>query len=223
MIPTPDLINLLATRVTPVRRLRRPAVRAALWLLLSAVVVGLLVVGHGSRQDLWQRVRETSFVIGIFATVLTAICAAIAAFMLSLPDRPRRWALLPLPAFAVWVSTIGYQCLSNWVVFDPVGMRWGETARCFSTLGLASLPLSLAIVVMLRYAAPLRPTVVTLTAGLAVSAVTATAMALIHDLDASVMILMWNFGTAAVIVGLGGLFGRRMLAWVATRLMLQRG
>jgi hypothetical protein len=223
MIPTPDLIDLLASRVTPVRRLRRPAVRAALWLLLAMVVVGMLVVGHGLRPDFWQRVREASFVIGIFAMVLTGICAAIAAFMLSLPDRPRRWAFLPLPAFAVWVSTIGYQCLTNWVVFDPAGMRWGETARCFSTLVLASLPLSLAILVMLRYAAPLRPTAVTLTAGLAVSAITATAMALIHDLDASIMILMWNFGTAAVIVGLGGMFGRRMLAWAATRLTLQQG
>jgi len=45
-----------------------------------------------------------------------------------------------------------------------------------------------------------------------VSAIAATAMTLIHDLDASVMILMWNFGAAA---RLGGLFGRRMLAWVA--------
>ena len=223
MIPTPDLINLLAARVTPVRRLRRPAVRAALWLSLAAVVVGLPVIGQGIRPDFWQCLREPGFVIGISASGLTGICAAIAAFMLSLPDRPRRWALLPLPAFAVWVSTIGYHCLTNWVVFDPAGMRLGETARCFSTLVLASLPLSLVILVMLRYAAPLRPTVVALTAGLAVSAIAATAMALIHDLDASLMILMWNFGTAAVIAGLGGAFGQRMLAWVAIRLTLPQG
>ena len=223
MMPTPDLINLLATGVTPVRRLRRPAIRAASWLLLAMIVIGLLVVGEGIRPDFRQSLRDPGFVIGIVATVLTGICAAIAAFMLSLPDRPRRWALLPIPAFALWLSTIGYQCLTNWVAFDPDGMRWGETARCFSTLVLTSLPLSLAILVMLRYAAPLRPTAVTLTAGLAVSAITATAMALIHDLDASIMILMWNFGTAAMIVGLGGMFGGRMLAWAAARLTLQQG
>ena len=223
MIQTPDLIDLLATRVTPVRRLRRPAVRAALWLLLAMIVVGLLVIGQGIRPDFWQCLKDPGFVIGLTASALTGICAAIAAFMLSLPDRPRRWALLPVPAFAVWLSTIGYQCLTNWVAFDPAGLRLGETARCFSTLVLASLPLSLVIVVMLRYAAPLRPALVTLTAGLAVSAITATAMALIHDFDASIMILMWNFGTAAVIVGLGGMFGRRMLAWAATRLTLQQG
>ena len=223
MIPTPDLINLLAARATPVRRLRRPGVRAALWLSLAAVVVGMLVIGQGLRPDFWQCLREPGWIIGIAASALTGICAGIAAFMLSLPDRPRLWALLPLPAFAAWISTIGYQCLTNWVVFDPAGMQIGETARCFSTLVLASLPLSLVILVMLRYAAPLRPTVVTLTAGLAVSAIVATAMALIHDLDASIMILMWNFGTAAVIAGLGGMFGRRMLAWVTTRLTPQQG
>jgi len=223
MIPTPDLIDLLASRAAPVRRLRRPAVRAVLWLLLAAGIVGLLVIGEGIRPDLWQRLREPVFVIGIAATALTGISAAIAAFMLSLPDRPRFWALLPLPPFAAWVAMIGYQCLTNWVVFDPAGMRWGETARCFSTLALASLPLSLVIIVMLRHAAPLRPTLTTVVAGLAVSAITATAMALIHDLDASVMILLWNFGTAAAIAGLGGAFGRRMLAWAAVRLTPQQG
>src|SRR5262249_37807194 len=107
--------------------------------------------------------------------------------------------------------TIGYQCLTNWIAFDPDGMSWGEAARCFSTVVLTSLPLAITILAMLCYAAPLRPTLVTLTAGLAVSAITATAMSLIHDLDASVMVLMWNFGTAVVIVCIGGAFGRRML------------
>ena len=223
MISTPDLIDLLASRAAPVQRLRRPTVRAGLWLLLAAGIVGLLVIGQGIRPDLRQRLGEPVFVVGIAAMVLTGICAAIAAFMLSLPDRPGYWAVLPLPPFAAWVSTIGYQCVTNWVVLNSAGMRWGETARCFSTLALASLPLSLVILVMLRYAAPLRPTLVTLVAGLAVSAITAAAMALIHDLDASVMILMWNLGTAAVIAGLGGAFGRRMLAWAAARLAPQQG
>lgn len=223
MIPTPELIDRLVARAAPVRRLRRPGVRAALWLSLATITVGLLVTGEGIRPDFLERLREPGFVIGIASSALTGICAAIAAFMLSLPDRSRLWGLLPVPAFAAWVSTIGYQCLTNWVVFDPAGLRLGETAQCFSTLVLVSLPLSLTFLAMLRYAAQLRPTAATLVAGLAVSAIAATAMALIHNLDASVMILMWNFGTAAIIAGLGGLFGRKMLAWATARLRLQRG
>ena len=82
-------------------------------------------------------------------------------------------------------------------------------------LVLTSLPLSLALLVMLRHAAPLRPAVATLTGSLAVAAITATALSLFHDLDATVMILFWNLGTAAIMVGLGNLFGRRLFPRVA--------
>ena len=135
--------------------------------------------------------------------------------MLSLPDRSRFCLLLPAPALVLWLSTIGYQCLTNWVSLEPNGIRLGETARCFATLVLTSLPLSLAMLVMLRYAAPLRPMAVTLTGSLAVAAITATALSLFHDLDATLMILMWNLGTAALFVGMGGAFGGKMFSWAA--------
>jgi hypothetical protein len=79
---------------------------------------------------------------------------------------------------------------------------------------LTSLPPSLALLVMLRYAAPLRPMAETLTGSLAVAAITATALSLFHDLDATVMILVWNLGTASIMVGLAALFGRRLFSWV---------
>ena len=95
----------------------------------------------------------------------------------------------------------------------PDGLSPGETARCFATLVLTSVPLSLLMFVMLRHAAPLRPTPVALTGSLAVAAVTASALSLFHAFDATVMILMWNLGVAALLVGLGALLGRKMLAW----------
>ncbi len=220
MITTPDLINSLAANATPVRRLRPPLTRAVVWLLFAAFILALLAIGHGVRPDLAQRLQQPVFVVGIAASLLTGILAAIASFMVSLPDRPRLWLFLPAPALAVWVSTIGYGCLTNWVSIGPNGILPGETARCFATLVLTSLPLSLAMLVMLRYAAPLRPTAVTLTGSLAVAAITATALSLIHSLDATVMILMWNLGSAALIVALGGIFGRRMFSWVAPRSVL---
>ena len=57
-----------------------------------------------------------------------------------------------------------------------------------------------------------------MTGSLAVAAITATALSLFHDLDATVMILVWNLGAAAIIVGLGNLFGRRLFLRVAPRL-----
>jgi hypothetical protein len=82
---------------------------------------------------------------------------------------------------------------------------------------LTSLPLSLAMLVMLRYAAPLRPTAVTLMGSLAVAAIAATALSLFHTVDATVMILMWNLGTAVLFFALAGVFGRRVFRWVAPR------
>ena len=217
MIKTPDLIASLAANATPVRRLRPPAFRAACWLLLAAVILTLLAVSQGIRPDLVQRLRDPGFGASLAGSLLTGVLAAVAAFLLSLPDRSRLWRLLPVPALIVWLSNIGYQCLVGWIAIGPNGVSVGEAVRCFATLVLNSLPLSLAMLVMLRYAAPLRPTAVALMGSLSVAAITATALSLFHTTDATAMILMWNLGTAVVFVGLAGAFGRNMFRWIAPR------
>jgi hypothetical protein len=217
VIKTPDLIASLAADVAPVRRLRPPVARAACWLLLAAAVLTLLAIDQGIRPDLAQRLQDPAFAIGMAASLLTGVLAATAAFLVSLPDRSRLWLLLPVPALVAWLSNIGYQCLVQWIAIGPDGVSFGEATRCFATLVLTSLPLSLAMLVMLRYAAPLRPTAVTFMGSLAVAAITATALSLLHATDATVMILMWNVGTAVLFVGLAGVFGPKMFRWVAPR------
>jgi hypothetical protein len=217
MITTPDLIESLAANMKPVRRLRPPVTRAACWLLLAALVVALLAVSQGIRPDLARRLHDPAFAAGIAGAALTGVLAAIAAFLVSLPDRSRLWLILPAPAAAIWLSNVGYQCLTQWISMGPNGLSLGETARCLATLVLTSLPLSLAMLVMLRYAAPLRPTAVTFMGSLSVAAITATALSLFHAGDATLMIIMFNIGTAAMFVCLGSLFGRRMFEWIAPR------
>lgn len=212
MITTPELIEQLAHRAKPVRRLRPPLVRAAFWLVLAALVFGLLAVAHGTRTDLALQLARPEFALGLGASLLTGVLAAVAAFFLSLPDRSRAWGLLPVPTLFLWISTVSYGCLTHWVDMGPDGVRMGEAARCFATLLVTSLPLSLGLIVMLRHAAWLRPTAVTLTGGLAVAAMAATALSLFHNLDATVMVLVWNLGVAAIIVGAGYVFGRRASA-----------
>ena len=218
MTKTPDLIDALVDGATPVRRLRPPLVRAALWLLLAALVLGLIVAGYGLRLDIADRLRQPVFVVSMVAALTTGILAAIASFQISLPDRSRWWLLLPAPALAVWLSTLGYGCLSDWVGIEPNDNRIGETVQCFATLLLTSVPLSIAMLVMLRYTARLRPTESSAMSGLAIAAITAFSLSLVHDFDASLTILMWNLGVAALIAGLACLFGRHMFAWTASRL-----
>ncbi len=222
MIKTPDLIESLAADLVPVRRLRPPVMRAACWLLLAAAVLTLLAIDQGLRPDLTQRLQDPVLAISMAASLLTGVLAAIAAFLVSLPDRSRLWLLLPMPALVLWLSNIGYQCLVQWIDIGPDGISFGETARCFATLVLTSLPLSLAMLVMLRYAALLLPISVALMGSLAVAAITATALSLLHALDATVMILMWNVGVTVLFVGLAGAFGRRMFRVVAPRTFAAR-
>jgi hypothetical protein len=213
VVTTPDLIEILSAHATPVRRLRPPLLRAALWLLLAGLVLLALAAVYGARPDLALRLRDPSFAIALAGSLATGILAAIAAFYLSLPDRSRLWLLLPAPALALWVATIGYGCLTDWVRIGPGGVRLGTTLECFATLLIASVPLSAALFVMLRHTARLHPTMVGMMGGLASAGVAATALSLFHELDATVMVLVWNLGAAALIVALGGIFGRRIFGW----------
>ena len=222
MITTPDLIDALSADVKPVHRLRPPLARAGAWLTFAMLLLALLAIVYGVRPDLAEHLRRPVFVIGMLAALVTGVLAAIAAFLVSLPDRSRLWPFLAAPSLAVWLSTIGYGCLTDWVVIGPDGVQIGETVRCFVTLVLTSAPLSLAMILMLRYAAMLRPTLVTITGSLSVAAITATALSLFHEIDASVMILIWNVGISALIVALGGALGPRMLALLSPQGMLDR-
>jgi len=213
VVTTPDLIEILSAHATPVRRLRPPLLRAALWLLLAGLVLLALATVFGARPDLALRLRDPSFALALAGSLSTGILAAIAAFYLSLPDRSRLWLLLPAPALALWVATIGYGCLTDWVRIGPGGVRLGTTLECFATLLIASVPLSAALFVMLRHTARLHPTMVGMMGGLASAGVAATALSLFHELDATVMVLVWNLGAAALIVALGGIFGRRIFGW----------
>lgn len=215
MTRTSDLIDVLVADATPVRRLRPPAARAACWLLFAAVVMLFVGIAHGVRADLAVKLHQPLFATGVVAAVATGILAATAAFLASVPSRSRRWLLLPAPATLVWVATIGYGCLTNWVAIGPEGMSPGETARCFATLVLVGTPLSLVMLIMLRHVARLAPGPVTMVGSLAVAAMTAVALSILHPLDATAMILLWNLGVAGLYLLLSGWYGQRLLGWVA--------
>jgi hypothetical protein len=207
---TADLIRSLADNVTPVRRLRPPLLRAAVWLGVAAVLMGLLTVIHGVRPQFAERLGDAVFLTGMLSSLATGILAAIATFMVSLPDRSRLWLLLPVPPLLLWMFNIGYQCLAGWVALPPGAVTVEAASSCLLTLVVTSLPLSLLMLVMLRYAALLRPVSVALAGSLAVSGITSSALSMFHPLDATIMVLGWNLGTAVLFMGIAALFGRRV-------------
>jgi hypothetical protein len=215
LVTTADLIETLSAHATPVRRLRPPLVRAGVWLLAAGLVLAFLTSLYGIRPDLAERLRQPTFALALAGALLTGVLAAVAGFHVSLPDRSRGWLLLPLPPLLRWMSTIGNGCLTNWVSIGPAGVVLGTTFQCFVTLVIASVPSSAVLLVMLRHTARLHPTMVAMTGGLASAGLAAVALTLFHEFDASLMVLLWNLGTAALLVALAGMFGRSLFARVS--------
>jgi len=216
MITTPDLIESLVARAEPVRRLRPPLARAAAWLLFAGLMLALMVAIKGLRPDLGLSLRQPGFAIDIAAALATGILAAVAAFIVSLPDRSRLWLWLPAPALLVWVVNIGHSCLTAWVGLQP-GMHLGDETGCVAALVMTGAPLALMLLIMLRHTALFNPTPVAIAGGLAVAGITASLLPLFHNHDASVLILAWNLGITALLTAAAGAFGRRMFTWVAPR------
>lgn len=211
---TSELIDSLVAGSTPVRPLRGPLWRATCWLAFAVLLLASIAIAHGLRPDLSLKLREHVFITGIAAAAATGILAAVGAFVASVPGRSLRWVLLPLPALLVWISTIGYGCLTNWVEIGPDGLSPGETARCFATLVLTGVPLFLTLLIMLRHVARLAPVPVAMAGSVAISAITAVALSLYHPLDATVMILVWNIGLTAVLLIGSASYGSRLFRWV---------
>jgi hypothetical protein len=177
---------------------------------LAAAIMTLMTISHGLRPQFFERIHDAMFATNMVSSLLTGILATVAAFFASLPDRSRWWLLLPVPPLVLWLSTIGYQCFAGWIPVPPGAITVEAASSCIATLVLTSLPLSLAMLVMLRYTAVLQPTPVILMGGLAVSAITASSLSMFHPLDATVMILGWNLGTMALILGISALLRKRM-------------
>jgi hypothetical protein len=201
MTSTESLLLRLAADAAPVRRLRPPVLRAFGFSALAVALLLVLFLVHGARAGLGEALAVPEFAIRLIAAGATGVTAAIAALTLAVPGRPLRWALLPALPFAAWVGAIGHSCLVDWVAGGMAPGAREEAVRCATTLLGAGVPLSIAMVLMLRAAAPPRPWVAAMLGGLAAAGFTAFALALLHPIDTSAAILAWNGGCVLLFTG----------------------
>jgi hypothetical protein len=217
MTPTPDdrLIRGLAADLKPVRRLPPPLLRAFGWL----AVVAALAAGLASFADLnavWHRIASAPDLwLAVIGSTLTAILAAIAAFELSVPDAPRGWAALPLPAVLLWVAANGFGCLRVWIAPQTHVAELGEARDCLIFIVALSVPLSALLLLMLRRAFPLYPGMTAAIGGLAVAAAAATLLNFFHPYDAAATDLAVHAGAMAIIVAANRALGGRVFGPLA--------
>lgn len=187
---TDDLIRSLSERPAPVKRLLPPVVRALQWAVLALAAVAAVVLKMGLRPDLAARLDEPAFLVQLAACAVTAFTAALAGLMLGIPGRPRAWALLPLPSFAVWLASFGRQCLLEWRGETEGELLIGPHFHCLPDIAVMMALPTLVIMAMVRRGAGFERRLETLLGGLAAAALANAALGLAHPRDAGLLVLL---------------------------------
>jgi hypothetical protein len=209
--PHDRLIGALTADLQPVRPLLSPPLRALAWLALVAALAAALAM-FANLPAMWHRLTATpDIALAVLGSIATAATAALAAFELSLPDRSRAWALLPLPAFALWLSASGLGCLRAYVLSGTHVATMGETRDCLVFIVGLSVPLSAALILMLRRAYSLAPGLTATMAGLASAAAAATLLNFFHPYDAAATDLAVHLVAVGLVVVALRAFGSRAL------------
>jgi hypothetical protein len=198
--PHDRLIGALAANLQPVRPLLSPPLRALVWLVLVAAIAAVLAM-FANLPAMRHRLTATpDMALAVIGSIATAAAAALAAFELSLPDRSRAWALLPLPAFALWLSASGLGCLRAYVLSGTHVATMGETRDCLVFIVGLSVPLSAVLILMLRRACSLAPELTATMAGLASAAAAATLLNFFHPYDAAATDLAVHLAAVGFVV-----------------------
>lgn len=213
---TDDLIEELAKTSTPVRSLASPWLRASVWLAISLPYLLMIALMMGVRPDLFAKLGDPRFLIEQAAALATGVAAAVAAFAATIPGYDRRVLLAPLPPLAVWIGSIGQGCVSVWLEAGPHGLAFRSDWLCLPAIMIAGAVPAVVMVLMLRRGAPLRPTTAVALGGLAAAGLGNFGLRFFHPEDASLMVLVWQFGTVVLLTLISGALARYVLNWRST-------
>ncbi|HTW28671.1 MAG TPA: NrsF family protein [Acetobacteraceae bacterium] len=209
--PHEALIRELTAELRPVRRLWSPPWRTAVWAAVLVVAAGGLAC-VSDLHAIWLRLTGASDMwLAVVGSVVTALTAGLAAFELSLPDRSRAWALLPLPGLALWLGASGMGCLRTTLIPAARMPTMGEESHCLMFIVGVSVPLSLLLLAMLWRARPLRPGPVAAMGGLAAAAAAASLLSFIHPYDVAASDLVFHTVAVGIVILIVRALGGRAL------------
>jgi len=212
---TDQLIQSLAKSVRPVRPLSCPWLRVAGWLALATPYMAMVVFAMSPRGDLAAKMSDWHFVIEQLAALATGLTAGLAAFASVVPGYCRKIIIAPMVPLAIWLATLGEGCVADWLRWGPEGLSLRPDWLCLPAIVLVGAVPAMVMVVMLRRGAPLTPHVTTALGALAAAGLGNFGLRLFHPQDASLMVLVWQFGTIFALSVLAGCVGRFILDWRA--------
>jgi hypothetical protein len=210
---TEELIRTLTADCPPVQPLPHPGWRAVAWFAISLAYVAVLVGLIGLRPDIYAKLSDWRFVTEVGAALLTSMMAAAGAFCAGCPGRPIWERFAPVPFAVVWLGALGAGCWHDWLVSGSAGLAVRPDPMCLPVIfGISVVP-TILILAMIRRGAPIAPFSTMGLAALAAGALAAAALRLFHVENASIMVLVWQFGSVVVLTALEALFGRFFLRW----------
>jgi hypothetical protein len=211
---TEDLISELAAKASPaVRRLRPPSGRVMLWLAVSMPWVAFVVGAMGMRPDLALKFEDTRWVLEQAAALTTAVTAAMAAFCAGVPGRPRWEHALPAIPLLVWLGLLLDGCLGVWMAAGPAGLSLAQDWECLPAIVMVGFVPAIAMALMLYRTAPMAPMLSVGLGGLAAGGLGNFGLRLFHIQDASLMVLVWQLGTVALLTATSAGLGHRIVRW----------
>lgn len=214
MRKTEELITSLATDLEPVRPLRAPTRRCAIWLVAGGGYLALLAfIVAGFRFQPGS--ADVGYALAQLSAVAAAGLSALAAFESVVPGRPQRslpWAAL---ALAVWLGVLILSAVG--VLQDFEGIPARQEWACVAMILLGGSPLLAALMLMLRRGAPLRPRLTAVIAALAVGVLANVAACLAQPHSADMRTLIWHVGAVAALAVLCFAGARFMLPWASRR------
>jgi hypothetical protein len=210
---TDRLITHLVECADPVKPLPFPWTRAMAWLVLSAPYIALVVLVVSPRTDLIAKLADWRFLLEQMAALATAVTAATAAFATVIPGYSRSAILFPALPLAIWLGSLSLGSIQTWLRYGAAGLTPELEWICFPAIALAGSVPAIALAVMLRRGVPLMPCVTTGLGGLAAAGLGDFGLRLFHQQDASLMVLVWQVGSVAILTGIAACSGRYILNW----------
>ncbi len=215
---TGELIQLLAEGCEPVRPLPGPWTRTAEWLVAALLYVALVVFVVSPRSDLAAKIFDWHFVVEQVLALATGIAAAFAALATIIPGYSRKLLALPLLSLSIWFASFGQAYvqdnLPDRVRPDPDALALHPVWYCFPAIVLVGLVPAIAMTMMLRRGAPLRLHLTAALGGLAAAAIGGFGLRFFCPQDASLMVLVWQFGIVCLLSALAGCVGHHVLKGV---------
>jgi hypothetical protein len=213
-VRTDELIQQLASDLEPVRPLRPVSLRVAGWVVLAGASLAMVMLLMGVRRELGDTLDRADFAFEALLLLATALSAAAAALVISVPgaeqSRLVRW--LPMVggiACLLWAAgELGLAAATG----APTGRLTFAWHCVYKTTSVAAIP-GAALFLMVRRAAPMHATWAGLLAVLATTAVGVLGANIICPNDRPLHMLLWHVAPLLLFAALGAALGTWLLRW----------